>query len=199
MSETKPKYYDLRAEFWRRHFEQASDYQTYLAQSEPDKAQKWPEMESKLPALTEEQKKRLSCMNRTLNVLVYSGVWCGDCVRQVPMIKAIAEACQDARLHIIDRDASEELKDELRILGAMRVPVAVFLTKEFMEIGRFGDRLLTAYRAKAERELGAACDTGLVAPPADQLASEQGEWVDVFERMLLMLRLAPSLRQRYGD
>jgi len=115
------------------------------------------------------------------------------------MIRRIAEACASATVRVIDRDVSEELKDELRILGAMRVPVVVFLTEEFMEIGRFGDRLLTVYRAKAERELGAACDTGLVAPPQDKLAAEQGEWLDIFERMLLMARLAPGLRQKHGD
>ena len=66
-------------------------------------------------------------------------------------------------------------------------------------MGRFGDRLLSAYRAKAARELGEACSTGLFAPPIDELLAERSEWLDIFERMLLMLRLAPPLRARYGD
>lgn len=199
MSDTKPKYYDIRSEFWREHFDRAQDYETYLSQSEPDKAAKWRDMEAKLPPLSQDVAQRLAPIKRRVNVLVYSGVWCGDCVRQGPMIRRIAEACHDAQVRIIDRDASEPLKDELRVLGAMRVPVVVFLTEEFMEIGRFGDRLLTVYRAKAQRELGAVCDTGLIAPPEDQLVAEQNEWVDIFERMLLMARLAPGLRQKYGD
>jgi thiol-disulfide isomerase/thioredoxin len=199
MSE-KPKYYDNRAEFWKRHFELAQDYETYLADSEPDKAQRWRDMAVKIPRLRPEQASRLKGHNRRINVLVYSGAWCGDCVRQGPMIQRIADAAgEQVSVRLIDRDASVELQDELRMLGALRVPVIVFLTEDFFEIGRFGDRLLTVYRAKAQRELGATCDTGLVAPPEDQLGSEQNEWIDLFERMLLMARLSPPLREKYGD
>jgi hypothetical protein len=200
MTEEKPKYYDVRCDFWRDHFDLALDYDAYLAGSEPEKAGKWREMEAKLPPLDGERVARLAAIERRMNVLVYSGVWCGDCVRQGPMIRRIVEACNgNATLRLIDRDVSEALSDELRILGALRVPAVVFLTEDFFEVGRFGDRLLTVYRVKAERELGAACDTGLVAPPAEQLAAEQTEWLDIFERMLLMARLSPPLRERYGD
>ena len=100
---------------------------------------------------------------------------------------------------IIDREASKALQDELRICGGARVPVVVFLTEDFFEVGRFGDRLLAAYRAKAAREASGACATGLVAPPAEELAAELGDWIDVFERMLLMVRLSAHLRARHGD
>jgi thiol-disulfide isomerase/thioredoxin len=200
MSDEKPKYYDLRADFWRAQFEAARGYEEYLASGDPAKAERWPAMESKLPPLTAEQSERVRGHNRKMNVLFYSGVWCGDCVRQGPMIRRIAGACgPGVVLRFIDRDASPQLRDELRILGAMRVPVAVFLSEDFFEIGRFGDRMLTVYRAKARREVGAACSAGIFAPPADELAAETGDWIDVFERMLLMLRLSPMLRGRYGD
>ena len=208
----RPKYYDSRARFWQRHFEAAQGYAPYLAASDPGKAQKWHDLGNQIPAVTDAQRRRLTGHSqgghsplrgdagRTMRVLVYSGVWCGDCVRQGPMLQRIAEACgPEVELRLIDRDASAELTDELRILGAMRVPTVVFLSEDWFEVGRFGDRLLTAYRAKAARELGPACDSGIVAPPADQLAAEQEEWVGIFERMLLMLRLSPMLRERYGD
>lgn len=196
----KPKYYDKRSDFWKKHFERGLAYEAYLKSSESDKAARWAAMAKEVPAPDEEQKKRLAGHNRRLNVLVYSGIWCGDCVRQGPMFHHIAEAIgADADLRFVDRDSSEELQEELRVLGALRVPVVVFLTEDFHEIGRFGDRLLTVYRSKARNELGAACSTGLVAPPKDELLAELNEWVDIFERMLLMARLAPPLRARYGD
>jgi len=196
----RPKYYDIRAEFWRHRFEAAAAYEAYLGASDPAKAARWRDMEEQLPPLPGDTSARLSGHRRRMHVLVYSGVWCGDCVRQGPMLRRIAEACgADVELRWVDRDADPELTDELRVLGAMRVPIVVFLSEDFFEVGRFGDRLLTVYRAKAARELGPACDTGLVAPPADQLAAEQAEWIDVFERMLLMLRLSPPLRERHGD
>jgi hypothetical protein len=194
------KYYDLRSEFWKRHFELAQDYPGYLSGSDPEKAGKWAAMAERIPALSPEQAARLAGHNRRMNVLVYSGIWCGDCVRQGTMLRAIAEACGPRiELRLIDRDLSQELKDELRLCGAMRVPVVVFLSEDCFEIGRFGDRMLTTYRAKMRRELGPACDAGIVPAPPDELTAELGEWVDIFERMLLMLRLSPPLRARYGD
>ncbi len=157
-------------------------------------------MSEEIPALSEDQSERVAGHNRQINILVYSGVWCGDCVRQGPMFQRIAEAIgSGADLRFSERDSSEELQDELRVLGALRVPIVVFLTEDFHEIGRFGDRLLTVYRSKARTQLGAACSTGLVAPPKDELLAEIEEWVDIFERMLLMARLAPPLRERHGD
>ncbi|MBI1373820.1 MAG: thiol reductase thioredoxin [Phycisphaera sp.] len=197
---SNPDYFDKRADLWRRAFTAALDYDAYLADSPADKAQRWRDRAAEIPALTAEQATRVQGYRRKLNVLVYSGVWCGDCVRQGPMIKAIADAAGDGvTLRVIDRDADAELRDELRLVGAMRVPVVVFLTEDFWEVGRFGDRGLTIYRLKAQREVGATCATGLIAEPAEQLAAEQGEWVDIFERMLLMARLSPPLRQRHGD
>jgi hypothetical protein len=195
-----PKYFDRRSEFWERFFAEAQDYQAYLDGSDPEKARKWIAMAERIPPLSPEQEARLSGHNRKMNVLVYSGVWCGDCVRQGPMLEAIRRACgPEVVLRWIDRDHSAELRDELRICGAMRVPMAVFLSEDFFELGRFGDRTLTTYRAKARRELGAACDAGIVPPPEDELRLELEEWVGFFERMLLMLRLSPLLRERHAD
>ena len=200
MSADRPKYYDNRSDFWKRAFAQGLGYDVYLQSTEPDKAQRWRVMGDQIPALTEEQSDRLRGHGREMKVLVLSGAWCGDCVRQGPMFERIAAACgARVELRLIDRDANPEIRDEMRILGAARVPAAVFLSEDYFEIGRFGDRLLTVYRKKAAREIGPACATGIVAPPPEELAAELGEWVDVFERMLLMLRLAPMLRERYGD
>ena len=93
-----PKYRDKRTDQWRRWFEQAADYDAYLAQSEADKAQRWRDMAPNIPPLTDQQQQRLTGHNRQLNVLVYSGVWCGDCVRQGPMFQQIADACAAALL-----------------------------------------------------------------------------------------------------
>jgi len=195
----QPKYFDVRSDFWKNIFESAEDYDTYLANSPQDKADRWREMEQKIPALTDEQKLRLvEFKQRTLNVLVVSGVWCGDCVRQGPMLRNAAHAVE-ADLRVIDRDVNIELRDEVRILGAMRVPVVVFLTEDFWEVGRFGDRLLTIYRKKYQNEMGAACAVPYHVPPEGELAAEQNEWVDVFERMAIMTRLSPPLRERHGD
>ncbi|MHC4943997.1 MAG: thioredoxin family protein [Planctomycetota bacterium] len=195
----KPTYYDVREDFWREHFSRSLDYDRFLEESDPIYSERWQAMADALPDLNEAQRERLSGHDRRLHVLAYVGAWCGDCVRALPMIKRIVENLGSADLKLIDRDESEALKDELRILGAMRVPMVVFLSEDFHEVMRVGDRTLTPYRRKHRIETGPACDTGLVAPSAEELEAEQDEWVDLFERVLLMLRLAPPLRERYKD
>ena len=138
----KPKYYDIREGFWRKHFERAASFDRFLEEGDPAFAERWCKNMAALPGLCPEDRARLSGHNREVNVLVYCAAWCGDCARQIPMVKMIAEAVgPGAKMRLIDRDESEELKDELRILGAMRVPVVVFLTEDFHEIGRVGDRM----------------------------------------------------------
>ncbi|MFN8546439.1 MAG: thioredoxin family protein [Candidatus Eisenbacteria bacterium] len=192
-------YRDQRSQFWKKHFDDAESYPQYLASSAPAHARKWEAMAEQIPPLEASEVARLSVLKRRLHVLVYSGVWCGDCVRQGPMLDRITRACPDAELRIIDRDVSPALQEELRVMGALRVPVVVFLSEDFWEIGRYGDRTLTAYRAKALREVGPACDAGVVAAPTNQLKAEQSEWVDQFERMLLIARLSPPMRERHED
>lgn len=191
-------YQDQRSDFWRRHFEKADDYDTYLKEADPGKVPRWIESIEHSPDLTEEERKRIQGYNREMNVLMYSGIWCGDCSRQGPMLKKIADAAgEKVKLRVIEREASPELMEELRIVGAHRVPVVVFLSEDFWELGRFGDRLLTVYRAKAARELGWEYDGGILTPRARE--REMAEWVDIFERMLIMLRLSPPLRRSYSD
>ncbi|NQU42265.1 thioredoxin family protein [bacterium] len=192
------KYYDIRQDFWRNEFEKALPYDEYLASGEEKHRNKWQEMAKKMD-LANPQREVLAGLRRKMNVLFYSGIWCGDCVRQGPMLKAIAEANPVLKIRYVEREEGSALSDELRINGAAKVPVAVFLSEDFFELGRFGDRLLTVYRRMARTQFGPACDTGFVPPPADEMAAEMQEWIDIFERMQIILHLSPMLRERYGD
>ena len=196
----KAKYLDVRSDFWSGCWAEAESYEDYLKGSDPKRAGPWKSLSTRIPALSSEQHERLTGYGRALNVLAVSGVWCGDCVRQGPMIRQIADACDEGvSLRVIDRDQNPKLRDEVRILGAARVPVVVFLSEDFHEVGRFGDRTLHTYRRKAETEIGAACAVPTAKLPPEELSAERDEWVTIFERMLLMVRLAPPLRERHGD
>ena len=194
----KPAYYDKRSEFWRTHFDKASEYEAYLQGSDQEHVPRWRDSEKRVPALSEEQMKRLRGYDRELNVLVYSGIWCGDCARQGPLLKKLAEDCgEKVKIKFIDREASPELLTELRIVGATRVPILVFLSEDFWEMARFGERTLSVYRAKAAREIGREFDAGILSPKARE--KEIADLAEIFERVLIMLRLSPPLRIRHGD
>ena len=62
-----------------------------------------------------------------------------------------------------------ELRDLLAINGGHRVPVVVFLSEDWFEVSRYGERTVSIYRRLAAEQLGPACPTGLVPPAAEAL------------------------------
>ncbi len=195
---SKPIYYDKREQFWRTHWEKSTPYHKFKEEAEQKHVEKWQEIEDRVPELTQEQVERLQGYNREIKILIYGGIWCPDCQRQAPMLQKIAEAIgPEAQVRLIERADSVELQDELRILGATRVPMMVILSEDYWEVGRYGDRLLQVYQAKASREINRGQRTGVLSPRA--LENELAEWVNIVERALLMLRLSPPLRRRHND
>jgi hypothetical protein len=183
---------------WRKALERGLSFSEYLATGTPMQQAKWQAYRERV-SCTPSQRELLGGFTRRMNVLVVSGIWCGDCARQGPIIAAIADAAPTVNLRFLDNQADEAVRDELRIHGASRVPVVVTLSEDLFEVQRFGDRTLSAYRRKAHTELGDACDAGIVPPSDGELACEVQEWIDLFERQHLMLRLSPFLRKRHED
>ena len=191
-------YSDIRKELFTRLFESGLPYQQYVKTGEPAHQERWRDAESRT-SLTNAQSQLLGSFTRKMNILVLSGTWCGDCVRQGPMFARIEEASSVFTFRYLDNRSTPEAQNELRINGAEKVPVVVVLSEDFFELARFGDRHLSVYRRKAAKELGPSCELGLLPPEKGELELEIQEWCDYFERIQLMLRLAPLLRKRYGD
>jgi len=134
---------------------------------------------------------------RDMNLLCLAGAWCGDCVNQCPILEHFARICPKIDLRFVDRDDHADLSAELRICGGNRVPVVVFLSEDFAECGRFGDRTLGKYRQMAAELSGAGCPTRVPGTSsANQVAHEL---LNEIERIQLMLRVSPRLRARHGD
>jgi thiol-disulfide isomerase/thioredoxin len=189
----------MQSSFLAEKFAAALDYPRYLATGTDEQRRRWQQFSDGV-RLTGEQVRLLQGFARDMKVLVVSGIWCGDCVQQCPLLVRIAEA-NPARidLRFLDRDQHADLSGRLRVNGGDRVPVALFLAEDFELCATFGDRTLNRYRALAARQLGPSCPTGLVAPPADEVAATLQDWLDEFERVQLMLRLSGRLRQKYND
>ena len=197
MSE-KPAYYDLKADLWKKGWENATNYEDFLSSAPLDHQNRWNESLKRSSELTVQQKERLEGYNRVLRILLVGGTWCMDCSRSGPYLKKIADVCgSKVELRFIDRDTLPDLRDELRIMGAPRVPSVLFLNEEWFEAGRFSDRRLSVYRSKMAREVGVGKDKGILSPQARE--TELAEWVDIIERLLIMQRVAPSLRKKYND
>ncbi|WP_435011522.1 thioredoxin family protein [Tundrisphaera lichenicola] len=184
---------------WSIAFEAALTYSTFLDQyATPAQRSRWDAMHERV-ALDLGQVALLGGFVRRMPVLVLAGTWCGDCVNQCPIFRRFAEQSPAIDLRFLDRDARPEVSDALSINGGHRVPVALFLSEDFQEVARYGERTLSTYRRLAADQLGPACPTGLVPPTDDATRLAASEWLGEFERAQLILRLSPRLRARHDD
>jgi thiol-disulfide isomerase/thioredoxin len=189
----------MKPSFLKDKFDGGLAYPAYVDTGTAEQQRRWRQLYD-ATGLVGSQRQLVSGFSRQMNVLVVSGIWCGDCVQQCPLLQRIAEA-NPARieLRLVDRDQHRDLAEQIRINGGDRVPVVLFMAEDFELCSMFGDRTVSRYRALARKQLGAACPIGLAAPDQDELAATLADWVSEFERVQLMLRLSSRLRAKHGD
>ncbi len=178
-------------------FARGLSYERYLA-TDPARAGSWNAVYERT-TLSQQQRDELAGFTRRMNVLVISGVWCGDCAQQGPLLARIAEASPMIDLRWIDRDREAEFTSRVTICGGVRVPAVLFASEDYAFCSLGGDRSLARYRGIVRRQLGASCELPWAEIPADETAEVLREWLLEFERVQWMLRLSPRLRQLHGD
>lgn len=186
-------------QFVQAQHTKALPYDQYILTGTADQQANWKQAYDQVH-LTSHQKTLIRSFTRSMNVIAFSGMWCGDCVLQGPIFQKIAEANPTKiNLRWADRDRHAELQPHLAINGGNRVPVVLFAAEDFALAGWYGDRTLSRYRAMAAKQLGPSCPLPGAPLDPNELAQTVQEWVDQFERIHLMLRLSTRLRQKYGD
>lgn len=189
----------LTNDLLRIKFNAAHPYDVYVARGTPDQQSKWRDFHARV-SLTDAQRTLLNGFTRPMHVLIVSGVWCGDCVQQVPMFDHIARANPaKINLRILDRDEHLDLAEPLKICSGLRVPMMLFMNEDFDFCALSGDRSLARYRALAAAKLGPSCPLPGAPVPPDEIAATLHDWINEIERVQLMLRLSTKLRQRYAD
>lgn len=189
----------MDAAYLRQKHEAGQPYDQYVATGKPEQQENWRQIYEQA-SLTDAQRHLLQGFTRQMRVIGVSGVWCGDCVQQCPLIQRIAEANpQSIDLRWLDRDEHSDLQERVRINAGNRVPVLIFCAEDYEFVSWFGDRTLSRYRALAQRQLGGACPLPGAPVDADEMAQTLADWMDEFERVHLLLRLSGRLRQMHGD
>ncbi|QDU32919.1 hypothetical protein KS4_09580 [Poriferisphaera corsica] len=188
----------MDAAFLKSIHDAATDYPTYVATGKPQQQADWTDIYNQIE-LTDAQKQLLAEFSREMKIIVVSGIWCGDCVQQVPLIEKIAQASDRIDLRYVDRDEVPELRDQITINQGTRVPVVVFLAEDYEQVSWYGDRTLCRYRRLAAQQLGGACPLPGAPVPDEELEESLQCWLNEFERVQLLLRLSGRLRQKHGD
>lgn len=175
------------------------DWKSYLATGNPDQQTNWNKIYNQA-ALTPAQTTLIQGFKRQVKVLALSGIWCGDCVQQCPLVQKIADASNGLiDIRWLDRDIHADLQKTLKICGGNRVPVFVFCAEDYELVSWYGDRTLARYRAIAQRQLGPSCPLPGAPVSQDELSATLQDWLDEVERVSLLLRLSARLRQKHND
>lgn len=189
----------ITKELLRSAFDAGLDYAAYVRTGTAQQQGNWSRFHAEC-RLGEAQGRLIKAFTRSMPVLVISGVWCGDCVQQCPLLAHIEAANPERiRVRFIDRDEHINLADRLRLCGGHRVPIAIFMAEDFEFVSLLGDRTLSRYRAIAARQLGPSCPLPGAPVPPEEVAATMQDWVNEFERVHLLLRLSPRLRQSHND
>jgi len=184
---------------WKAAFDRGLPYHHFLARYATEAHRtRWQGVYDRV-TLTPAQQALVAGFPRQMYLLCLAGAWCGDCVREGAILQRIAEASPRIGLRFLDRDANPEVARALSINQGLRIPMVVFLSEDFVECARYGERTLATYRKMAAERLGPNCPTGIVPPGEEYLATVTQEWLDEIERVQWMLRLSPRLRQVHGD
>jgi hypothetical protein len=191
----------LNTDILRPKFEEAMSYAEFVASGEREGHRPpWDQRYAQL-GLEPEQEALVKSFTRPTNVLCLTGTWCGDCALQGSAMARIAEANPkiiDLRF-ILRHEQHADLIVKAPINAGFRVPVTWFMAEDFEPAAVFGDRTLSRYRSMARTQLPPE-EANVDAPPAaDPVREVLREVLDMFERVQLLLRLSPRLRQKYGD
>lgn len=189
----------MNADILQQTFEQGMPYDQFVASGDPMHQPQWHQRYEQL-ALDDAQQALVSGFTRSMKILCLTGTWCGDCALQGASLHRIAEAAGDrVELRFVPRDEQfAELVVANRINDGYRVPVTWFMAEDFHPCSRIGDRTLSRYRSMARKALGDASPV-LAEAPADPVRTVLQEVLDEFERVELLLRMSPRLRELHGD
>ena len=177
----------------RKHAEGLT-YAEYVCTGSDSQQENWKTLYDQA-VLTDPQQRLLASFTRRINVIALSGIWCGDCVQQGPLIARIAEAAPTCiSLRWLDRDAHMDLQESVSINAGHRVPVLIFCAEDFELVGWHGDRTLNRLRP-ADPDHPPNRTRALERKPegtADQADTDDSDSGVVFHSSATRARLTPS-------
>lgn len=145
---------------WQRVFDSGLSYAAWIAGAEnQEHAQAMEDMRRSQP-LNPHVMGLLGALARPVHVIAIAEDWCGDVVRHVPVLEALADAAPNLKTRYIARSQWPDVFARFLTNGGEAIPKFVFLSDAFVECGNWGPmpadcRELIA-RGKAAGDAGTA-------------------------------------------
>lgn len=150
----------LRTIDWEEVLRSGTDFATWMKGAESDANRD--KMAASLDAMTidPEIAAGLKALKRQVNVVAIAEDWCGDVVRHVPALQAMAQETDKLRIRFVTREQYLDVFTRFLTNGGEAIPKFIFISDKFVECGNWGPmpeacRKLIA-RGKGCGDVGAA-------------------------------------------
>ena len=105
---------------------------------EPEQAEKILSLYDTL-SLDNETVARLSSLKEPVRIIAIAETWCGDVIKQVPLLMRMVEATEGkAQVRFIAREDSPDYFARFLTNGGEAIPKFVFCSEAFVEVGNYG-------------------------------------------------------------
>ncbi|MBI3829819.1 MAG: thioredoxin family protein [Planctomycetes bacterium] len=120
-----------------------------------------------------------------VHVLALSEDWCGDVRRNIPVLARMCAAGPNLHLRVTDKETKPELMVRYLTNAAEAIPIFVFMSPQFVEVGNWGPRPAECKRLMARGKAAGKIDDARAAIKkfyeADQHHSTIQELKQLFE------------------
>ena len=130
---------DLKERFYKGQI-----FKEYLSAVKENKTS-W-ENNYKQYEVSPETKNILSQIKQKFYVLAIDEDWCGDSVRNLPVIAKLVEQLPDSELRVLRKDSNLDLMERYAINGKKKIPTIVFLNSDFKEIAVWIEKPVNAWQ-----------------------------------------------------
>lgn len=128
----------LRTIDWEDVLRSGTDFATWMKGAESDANRD--KMAASLAALTLESDVAagLKGLKRQVNVVAIAEDWCGDVVRHVPALQAMAQETEKLRVRFVTREQYLDVFTRFLTNGGEAIPKFIFISDKFVECGNWG-------------------------------------------------------------
>ncbi len=139
--------------FYTQYWTEATSFESFRS-TVAEKADLWASY-AKRAQVHEDERTRAADLPGDRRIIVLAEDWCGDAIRSIPTMVALAEASPRTEIRVLDTDKHPEALSGRLTKGGRAIPIAIVFDAEGNEIGSWGPRpavLQATLRAKIKAE-----------------------------------------------
>jgi len=123
---------------WSAVFASGQTYQNWITSgTSPENREKMEALRQGL-VLEPQVEGFLAALPRPVHVVAIAEDWCGDVVKQVPVLARMAQAAPGLRVRFISREQHPQVFTRFLTNGGEAIPKFIFLSDRFVECGNWG-------------------------------------------------------------